>query len=302
MTPTALILITISTLAHAFWNYLSQKSKPAAGFFELALLGAVVFFLPLLAFYAHALPAIPLSVWGWLLFTGLLQAIYFIGLAGAYRHGQLSIIYPLVRALPVLGITIISLCLGIGARLTPIGGLGIALVVLGCLFTPLPSFHSLNPRHYFNLACALALLAASGTIGYTLVDNEALSILRTTPGLSLTPIEVAFFYLELEMIFTALALGLYILFKPSERAVFGGQFRKRLRTAVSTGIIINTAYGLVLAAMAYVTNISYLSAFRQFSIPIGACLGIWLQKEPAGAPKISGITSILAGLVLITLA
>ena len=44
-------------------------------------------------------------------------------------------------------------------------------------------------------------------------------------------------------------------------------------------------YGLVLASMAHVTNVSYAAAFRQLSIPLGAFLGIWLQKEPSPPPS-----------------
>ena len=40
-------------------------------------------------------------------------------------------------------------------------------------------------------------------------------------------------------------------------------------------MIITGAYGLVLAAMAYVPNVSYVAAFRQMSIPLGAILGVW---------------------------
>jgi uncharacterized membrane protein len=58
---------------------------------------------------------------------------------------------------------------------------------------------------------------------------------------------------------------------------------------------------LVLVAMAYVTNISYLAAFRELSIPIGAFLGITLQKEPAFKPKMLGIGLVLAGLILVGL-
>jgi uncharacterized membrane protein len=97
-------------------------------------------------------------------------------------------------------------------------------------------------------------------------------------------------------------LGIYVLFVPAERAAFQVIRRTGWHYAVITGLIITATYGLVLAAMAYVTNVSYLAAFRELSIPLGALLGITLQKEPAPAPKLVGIGVVLVGLLLVGLA
>jgi hypothetical protein len=40
------------------------------------------------------------------------------------------------------------------------------------------------------------------------------------------------------------------------------------------------AYSLVLIAMSFAKNISYVVAFRQLGIPIGAILGMVILKEP----------------------
>ncbi len=57
--------------------------------------------------------------------------------------------------------------------------------------------------------------------------------------------------------------------------------------------------GFFLASMNYVTNVNYVSAFRQLSIPIGALMGIVLLKEPGYIPKIVGVGAIFVGLVLV---
>ncbi len=53
--------------------------------------------------------------------------------------------------------------------------------------------------------------------------------------------------------------------------------------------------------MNYVTDISYVAAFRQLSIPLGAIFGMWLLKEPCFPPKIAGISIIFAGLVMVAI-
>ena len=51
--------------------------------------------------------------------------------------------------------------------------------------------------------------------------------------------------------------------------------------------------------MGFSKNISYVVAFRQLSIPLGAALGILVLKEPARAPKIAGVAVIFVGLMLV---
>jgi uncharacterized membrane protein len=57
----------------------------------------------------------------------------------------------------------------------------------------------------------------------------------------------------------------------------------------------------VLLAMGFVSNVSYLQAFRQISLPLGVLAGIFLLRERPGAPRMTGIVLVLAGLVLVAL-
>ncbi|MGN0871583.1 MAG: hypothetical protein ACI4UV_10390, partial [Victivallales bacterium] len=67
------------------------------------------------------------------------------------------------------------------------------------------------------------------------------------------------------------------------------------------GFFAGLAYLLVLVAMGYVTNVSYIQAFRQLSLPVGLLLGILILKERATFQKIAGLALILAGLTFVTL-
>ena len=239
--------------------------------------------------------------------TGLSQAIYYIGLAGAYRHGDLSVAYPLVRALPVLFITLLSILLSLGEPLT-LGGLtGISIVASGCLLLPLAHFRRMQRADYLNPAFALALLAALGTTGYTLIDSEALRLVRALPMTNLPgwlPASAAapLFFIALETLATGFFLSLYVGFTSHERRALEVTWREDKSYAALAGLIITGTYTLVLAAMAFVSNVSYLAAFRQLSIPIGAWLGFMIQKEPATGPRLAGVGMVLIGLVLVSLA
>ncbi len=301
MTPIAILLVTISAFAHAFWNLLGKRQNPTAAFFFVASLFAAVCFSPLLLVFRHAIPLIPGSVWLWLALTSLFETVYYIGLAGAYRHGDMSLAYPLARALPVILVALVSLSLGLGKPLNTIGVAGILAVAAGCLILPLHNPGEIRLSNYLNTCCLLACVAALGTTGYTLIDNQALLELRSVPTIGLSKTELAYLYLALESITIPIFMAAYIIFSAPERRELRQVWQTGKRIAFLTGLLIIGAYGLVLTSMAYVSNISYIAAFRQLSIPLGAILGILVQKEPAHAPKILGIVIIFAGLVMIML-
>ncbi|MCP4627903.1 MAG: hypothetical protein GY850_30955 [bacterium] len=75
-------------------------------------------------------------------------------------------------------------------------------------------------------------------------------------------------------------------------------FKSGKSAAAITGIGIYLTWGLVLVSMNYVVNVSYVAAFRQLSIPLGAIFSMTLLKEPRYLPKKAGIAAIFIGLVL----
>ncbi len=300
MSVTAILLVSLSAGVHALWNLAGKRQHPSAAFFLIAATCAALITLPLLCIFRAALGHIPLLVWVLLLATGICQAGYYVGLAGAYQRGDLSVAYPLVRALPVLLIALISL--GAGKPFSLAGGLGILAVAGGCLLVPLPAFRDFNLRTYLTGNTGLILLAALGTTGYTLIDNHALATLRSLPAAGLSPISSTLLFLALENLVTTLLLGGYVWFSYSQRLELKASWRTTWRGAAATGVLITGAYGLVLLAMAFAANVSYIAAFRQLSIPLGAALGFWIQKEPASPPRLVGLATLTIGLLLIATA
>ena len=53
--------------------------------------------------------------------------------------------------------------------------------------------------------------------------------------------------------------------------------------------------------MTYSRNVSYVVAFRQISIPLGALLGVLRLKESLPFPKLAGLIILLIGLTLVAI-
>jgi drug/metabolite transporter (DMT)-like permease len=299
MTTFALLLVGLSAFLHAFWNFLSKRRHPTATFFLMASITASMIYLPILYVFRAGLPRIPATVWILIVITGAVQAVYYVFLATAYRNGDLSHAYPLARSLPVVLVALVSVLLGRGAQIEPLAYAGFAVVTAGCLILPLPGFLDLSLRPYRQTWVIFALLAAFCITAYTLIDDQVLRTLRSLPEAGLSNLGWALLFGELETISLTLFMLVFVLsWKPERERLLHARWADWGRSALM-GIIITATYALVLLAMAYVRNVSYVFAFRQLSIPIGAALGMLVRREPAYAPKLAGIGLVVAGLVLV---
>jgi drug/metabolite transporter (DMT)-like permease len=299
MSSLAIVLLVISAVIHASWNAASKHRTPSAAFFLVSGVSSCILLLPLLWLQRETLAAAPPRLWQLLPLTAVCQCLYFWGLGSAYRCGDLSVVYPLARGLPVIGVTAISVLLGRGEALGPVVVIGMLVAVAGCIVLPLASLRELHWRRYCNRACVYGVVAAIGTAGYSLLDDLALRAWRETA--SGNTAMIAMLYLTLELTLTSLWLVPVVCIPRDERRRLVEVWQQTRWLAAGAGVATFVAYALVLVAMAHVRDISFVVAFRQLSIPVGALLGIVLLKEPAHAPKLAGIALIVSGLVAVAL-
>jgi drug/metabolite transporter (DMT)-like permease len=299
MTWIAVELVLASAFMHAAWNYHGKSRNPSAAFFLLATASGALCLSPLLLIFRQQLVAIPAQVWWLLVLTGFFQALYFFALAMAYHYGAMSLAYPLARSISVVLVTLVTLSFGLGGQIGPSALVGIACVVVGCFILPMKRFGQWRLKHYLNRCCLMALLAAVGTAGYSIIDDHALRLLRQVGSEAMTKTTAPMIYIALEGMMSSTWLALALLCLPNQRRQLGEVIRTSKASALFMGTMIWATYVLVLAAMAFTTNVSYIVALRQFSILIGVAMAILLLKEPCPRPKALGLAVMLVGLVLV---
>ncbi|MDH2433190.1 drug/metabolite transporter [Pokkaliibacter sp. MBI-7] len=299
MSPIAIGLIIFSAMMHAGWNLMGKRHAPSLSFFTLSMSAGALAFTPFVFSLLWQLPAMPATFWWLLLGTGLAQAVYMAGLAWAYARADVSLIYPMARALPVVMVPCISWLLLDNRVLTAADWLGMMVIVVGSLILPLPRLSALHWRSYATPALGFMLLAALGTCGYSLIDSAALRVLRQH---GLSAFEAGSLYLTLQAYSSVLWMLPVCLLGQQERPTLRGLLqRQQMKVWASTGIAILLTYWLILIAMSYVTDVSYVVALRQLSIPLGVLAGIvWLKETPT-APRLLGVTVIVIGLLLVAL-
>lgn len=298
MSPLALGLILVSVCLHAGWNLLGKRRSPSLAFFALASACGGLLLTPLLWVGPSPL-ALPPAFWGWLAASGVCQMLYMGGLAWAYARGEISVLYPIARALPVVLVPLITLG-ALGQRgLGPADMLGMALIVIGALCLPLAGPMAFQPRRYLTPALGFALLAAAGTAGYSVIDKQALDLMLDSGYSSLM---AGLHFMVLQALVTPLWAIPVIALISGERHQFKILWRGERATVPLTGLMITGTYGLVLMAMALTEEVSHVVAMRQLSIPLGVLMGIVWLKESAPPIKLLGTAIMLGGLSIVALA
>lgn len=302
MSATAIVLVLISAVVHASWNFVGKRSRPMAAFFAIASFTGFLLLVPFAVAWRSTLVAAPASVWVRLIPAGFFQMLYFVGLAGAYRTGDMSVAYPIARALPVMLVPAASLVIGQGEPIPVLSLLGMGAVAAGVLVVAQPTFRGFSWRSFGARWFAFAVLAGIGTSGYSMVDDAALREFRAVLDPQIGSFRAPVLYAMLESFATALNLVIASLLVRGLRGTLREVRAVPARVAIVSGIGIVVAYGIVLVALGFADNVSYVVAFRQVSLPIGALLAVMLLHERVTATRVMGTLVLLVGLVAIAVA
>lgn len=295
MNAAALTLIAISVCLHAGWNVLGKRRAPSLAFFSLSIAAGGLALLPIL-FIGPSVNQLPSEFWAWLAASGLCQMFYMGGLAWAYARGEVSVLYPIARALPVVMVPIVSILL-LG-RVGVVGWdlVGMLLIVAGALCLPLSDPAARRLSTYFSPSLGFALLAAVATVGYSLIDHQALKLMQQSGYNALT---AGAQFMVLQALVTPLWSLPLVLVLPAERHRLPALWRTERQLMLWTGLMITTTYGFVLVALALSDEVSHVVALRQLSIPLGALIGIMWLKEQVSTLKSLSLAVMLAGLWIV---
>ena len=325
MPPFAVGVVLFSTILHAGWNLIA-KQRSDSWTTILQILAAISVPGVLIAVSTELLATgILRHVWPFLLGAGCAQAVYFLGLTLGYRAGDLGIVYPVTRALPVLVLGGFDLARSLSP--SPTGWLGLALVAAGCIVISgaAGTDRGRADRGRADRGTAVrgrlarrlhptigwAAVAAAGTVGYTAFDKLAAEVLRRQSGGGLPD---AFRYGLWEFVIStvlyAALLAAAMRVSARRRAAPPPAAAPRLswrtlagdwRTAAA-GVGMCGAYSLVLWAYQLSERASYVVALRQFSIVLGVVAGAVLMGERAPVVRIGAAVVIVAGIALVSAA
>ena len=276
--PSVAALVLVAAVLHATWNAMVKAEEDRLSALAAVLLtGGVVslFFLPFVQVPKAA-------AWPWLITSVLVHVVYVAGLVGAYKHGDLSRVYPLARG---SGPLLVALFAGhlVGEHLTLLQSVGLALACGGILGLALE-------RGAFGIgrrATLYGLLTGASIAAYTIADG--LGGRASGDPLGYT---VWLFALEAPWI------TLYaVLRHPHAARTYA---RRQWKRGVGGGLVALTRSGLAIWAMT-VAPMALVATLRESSVLFAALVGTFLLREAFGPRRIAAAALIVTGQVLMNL-
>ena len=279
MRASVLLLVLCGALLHASWNLLVKLGRNTR--FATANV-----FIASGALAALALPFLPVPApasWPCLIASVSAQLIYSVLLAAAYRTGDLSHAYPLMRGTAPLLVAFGSLTL-MRERLSGLGWIGVSLISGGILLL----IFDARFRTRSTSVTRFALLAAFVIASYTTIDGV---------GVRMSGHAIA--YALWSVFLTAVPLLIWTVV--CSRAVRWQELRQQLPGGLASGACALASYSIALWAMTH-APVAAVAAVRETSIVFGMALGALVLHERvswmralAAAGVTLGICAIRAG-------
>jgi drug/metabolite transporter (DMT)-like permease len=261
-----------AALLHAAWNTLVKASEDkeldtyaiAAGSGVLALI-----IIPIL-------PAPASASWPWLAGSAAVHILYFVFLAGAYRYGELSYVYPIMRG----GGPMIVAASGAAVFAEALSGgqwLGV-LVVCGGIVAFASGAHDRR-------ATLFALANAAVVGAYTLIDAQGVRA-------SAAPASYALWF------FAANALVIIAMGWLKRGSAVPRYLGRHWRRALLGGACSVGSYGIALWAMTR-APVALVAVLRETSVIFAAVLAALVLKEKLTRRRLFATGAVLAGLILL---
>lgn len=290
MTPSTYLLVVLSAITHAYWNFLLKRSRNGQIIVGLSKLVEAGMLAPFLMIGYAASPVRLADTWILPFVGAILVLINYVALAAAYRRAELSVVYPISRGGMLLFLPPLAF-LTIGERLSVLGWTALTLIVAGIAMLQIPSFSLASLVRFggeiHSTATAYALLAAFVAACYTVWDKRAIQVL--------SPLTYFAAYTVILGIVYAFVLPLMTRAQTLSK-VWRGEWKIITQIAV-----LNTGSYLLALIALQTGQASYVIALRQLSIAVGAMLGWRLLGESFPQPRRAGVGLVVLGCVLLGL-
>jgi drug/metabolite transporter (DMT)-like permease len=279
MSGLVMAAVLFAALLHAAWNAIVKSSPDKQLDTVLVTAGAAA--VSIVSLFFVPVPA-PQS-WGYLAASALIHVAYFALVAAAYRTGDLSYVYPIMRgSAPLLTAIVAGVLL---AEPLGLGGwTGIVLISAGILLLAANQWRQGRfdaPQTIFALGNALVICV------YTLVDGIGTRLSGN-----------AFSYVGWMLAFNAILLVAFAALRRPEALV--AHARARWHLGLAGGTFTWASYAIALWAMTQ-APLAMVAALRETSVIFGTILAAVVLKERFGATRYAAALLVCAGAAALKL-
>ncbi len=270
--------VLFGALLHASWNALVKSSADKA--LDTALIHLLGSLIALPALLVVGLPA--MASWPYITASVLIHIGYYSALAGAYKHGDLGLTYPLMRGTAPL-LVALSATFTVGEHLSVTAWAGVLGICCGVLLLGLSRHAMDSPR----------------AVGFALSNAVVIAIYTVVDALGARASGNALQYVVMLFALDGWPFGLLVLMRRGPGAIWP-YARVRWPLAAGGALASLGSYGIALWAMTR-APVATVAALRETSVLFAALLGTWLLKEAFTLRRALGTGVILAGVMALRL-
>lgn len=287
MPLSALSLVILAAVLHAVWNLYAKRSSGGFVFVWLTNVVATAWLVPLAVLVLYGARATVAAYFPALLLAAALTSTFHLSytlmLLRAYKSGDLSLVYPVVRGTGPL----LAAIVGILAFHEPANALTIAgtILIVGSAFA-LGIDRRAREHGHVRAALAFGVLTGAMISCYTLWDKFVVGNLGYAP--------LAYFAANITiqtLVSAPLALR--------ERAKPLAEWRVNRVPILVVGVLSPLAYLLILFALVH-APVSLVAPMRELSIVIAVVLGRFVLKEPVGRRRAIAGVAIALGVIALS--
>ena len=282
-----ILLILFSASIHVSWNALVKGRQDKLAFAWLTSVSSLILMTPL--FIWSRLSQTPGHIDAGIVrlaaLSGFFEACYMVLLYSAYRHADLSVVYPVSRGTAPV-ITALVGWFYVADRVSLPGGVAVCAVIAGVAIV---ARSGVTPRNHRTdrLGVTLAILTGLMIAGYQLVDRRAMTLDQAPSALEF----LCLIHVAIAVLLTgAVVAGMTTWTRIRQ------EFRRGPAGVVCVSIGIPLAFYFIIVASKH-ANVTYITAARNIGIVISTAVGAVVFREKVTRARLAGAAAVVAGVI-----
>ena len=272
------LAVLLAALLHASWNAMIKGGSDVLLDTATIVAGAGVVALPFLFVVPPPAPA----SWPYIFGSILTHLAYYFLMVNAYRTGELSLVYPLMRGVAPLITALLGL-IWLRELPAPIGWLGMLMISIGVIALALRPAGNAPVLAGHGRAVSFALCNAAVIAVYTIIDG-------TGARLAGDP----WAYIVWLFVLDAIPFSLYMLM--TRKRQFAAALVERRWHGLIGGALSAAAYAISVWAMTK-APVALVASLRETSVLFATLIGARLLREKLTARRWAGVGAVVVGVV-----
>lgn len=271
--------VLLAALLHASWNAMIKGGGDVLHDTAGIIVGAALVALP----FVLLVPLPAAAAWPYIAASVTVHLAYYALMIAAYRAGDLSLVYPLMRGVAPL-LTALAGIAVLGEQPAPVAWLGIVLISVGVFL--------LGYR-------ALGHAPSRAAVGFALANAAVIALYTLIDGIGARASGNAWSYIVWLFVIDGIPFSLWML--ATRRASFLAHLRGRSRRALVGGGLSAAAYAISVWAMTK-APVALVASLRETSVFFATLIGVRLLHERLTRRRWGGVAAVVLGVLALKVA